>query len=157
MANPNTLIQGSGHAQVRARRSGSSVGNPSESDSRNDMQSVSGLGLSLTHQGKLHFIQWHHSFPKSLLKDRQYETGEINEIANMAFITGQTNRRLSNKEPTAYLPGIVAKQGQESLDAQLVPALLKLENYKAFLKARRIALAKCINDFIAKKAGEASK
>ncbi|WP_431016378.1 GmrSD restriction endonuclease domain-containing protein [Bradyrhizobium pachyrhizi] len=118
----------------------------------------SGLGLSLTHQGKLHFIQWHHIFPKSLLKDRRYETGEINEIANMAFITGQTNRRLSNKEPTAYLPSIVEKQGQESLDAQLVPTdpgLLKLENYRAFLKARRAALAKCMNDFIAKKAGGA--
>lgn len=120
----------------------------------------SGLGLSLTHQGKLHFIQWHHIFPKSLLKDGQYETGEINEIANMAFITGQTNRRLSNKEPTAYLPSIVAKQGQESLDAQLVPndpELLKLENYRAFLKARRTALAKCMNEFIAKKAGGAPK
>ncbi len=50
----------------------------------------SGLGLSLTHQGKLHFIQWHHIIPKSLLKERGFETGEINEIANMAFITGQT-------------------------------------------------------------------
>ncbi|WP_202814710.1 hypothetical protein [Bradyrhizobium tropiciagri] len=120
----------------------------------------SGLGLSLTHQAKLHFIQWHHIFPKSLLKDRQYETGEINEIANMAFITGQTNRRLSNKEPTTYLPGIIAKQGQESLDAQHVPSdpdLLKLENYRAFLKARRGALAACMNEFIAKKAGDAGK
>ncbi|MDF0494402.1 GmrSD restriction endonuclease domain-containing protein [Bradyrhizobium yuanmingense] len=120
----------------------------------------SGLGLSLTHQGKLHFIQWHHIFPKSLLKDRQYETGEINEIANMAFISGQTNRRLSNKEPIAYFPGIVAKQGREALDAQLVPndpELLKLENYRAFLKARRIALAKCMNDFISRKAGEVSR
>ena len=63
----------------------------------------SGLGLSLTHQGKLHFIQWHHVIPKSLLKAQGYETGEINEIANMAFITGQTNRRISNKEATGLL------------------------------------------------------
>ncbi|MBP7937515.1 MAG: hypothetical protein KA354_22980 [Phycisphaerae bacterium] len=27
-----------------------------------------GLGLSLTHQGRLHYIQYHHIFPKSLLK-----------------------------------------------------------------------------------------
>ena len=54
----------------------------------------SGLGLSLTHQGKLHFIQWHHIIPKSLLKEKGFETGEINEIANMAFITGQINRRI---------------------------------------------------------------
>jgi hypothetical protein len=73
----------------------------------------SGLGLSLTHQGKLHFIQWHHVIPKSLLKAQGFETGEINEIANMAFITGQTNRRISNKEATGYLADIVAKQGAD--------------------------------------------
>jgi hypothetical protein len=74
----------------------------------------------------------------------------------MAFITGQTNRRLSNKEPTIYLPSIVAKQGQESLDAQLIPKdveLLKMDSYRAFLKARRESLARCMNDFIAKRAG----
>ena len=115
----------------------------------------SGLGLSLTHQGKLHFIQWHHIFPKSLLRGREFEKGEINEIANMAFITGQTNRRLSNKEPAAYLPGIVAKQGQETLDAQLIPKdaeLLKIDNYRAFLTARREALAARMNEFIASRA-----
>lgn len=35
----------------------------------------SGLGLSLAHQGKLHFIQWHHIIPKSLLKAQGFETG----------------------------------------------------------------------------------
>jgi hypothetical protein len=118
----------------------------------------SGLGLSLTHQGKLHFIQWHHVIPKSLLKESPYgyETGEINEIANMAFITGQTNRRISNKAPEIYLPEIVAKQGTGALIAQRVPddaELWKLENYRAFLSARRESLAKCMNEFIATKAG----
>lgn len=77
----------------------------------------------------------------------------------MAFITGQTNRRLSNKEPTVYLPSIVAKQGQESLDAQLIPRdaeLLKMDNYRSFLKARREALASCMNEFIRRHAGPAS-
>lgn len=115
----------------------------------------SGLGLSLTHQGRLHFIQWHHIIPKSLLK-QSYETGEINEIANMAFITGQTNRRISNKQAGSYLPDIVAKQGVAALEAQCVPtdpALWELDNYRQFLQARREALAACMNAFIAKKAG----
>lgn len=115
----------------------------------------SGLGLSLTHQGRLHFIQWHHIIPKSLLKGR-YETGEINEIANMAFITGQTNRRISNKEPSAYLADIVKEQGQQALDAQFVPkdpALLQLDNYREFLRVRREALAERMNQFIANAAG----
>jgi len=115
----------------------------------------SGLGLSLTHQGRLHFIQWHHIFPKALLKNR-YETGEINEIANMAFITGQTNRRLSSKAPAAYLPDIVERQGAAALAAQCVPAdpaMLEVENYRDFLTHRRMALAERMNMFIAKKAG----
>ncbi len=88
----------------------------------------SGLGLSLTHQGKLHFIQWHHVIPKSLLKERGYEPGEINEIANMAFITGQTNRRISNKEAANYLREVVAKQGQEALKSQCVRIPPKLDS-----------------------------
>lgn len=116
----------------------------------------SGLGLSLTHQGKLHFIQWHHVIPKSLLKAKGYETGETNEIANMAFITGQTNRRISNKEATAYLADIVKKQGEQALASQCVPldsALWDIDRYRDFLSARRAALAQRMNDFIAEKAG----
>jgi hypothetical protein len=116
----------------------------------------SGLGLSLTHQGKLHFIQWHHVIPKSLLKERGYETGEINEIANMAFITGQTNRRISNKEATQYLVDIVTKQGKEALESQCVPtdpALWPTEAYRDFLKVRRESLAQRMNAFIREKSG----
>lgn len=116
----------------------------------------SGLGLSLTHQGKLHFIQWHHILPKSLLKTYGYETGEINEIANMAFITGQTNRRISNKEATGYLADIVAKQGASTLESQCVPTdpeLWSIDRYKDFLSYRRQALADQMNAFIQSKAG----
>lgn len=114
----------------------------------------SGLGLSLTHQGKLHFIQWHHIIPKSLLKMEGYETGEINEISNMAFITGQTNRRISNKEATAYLADVVSKQGESTLQSQCVPTnpdLWKTDRYKDFLHSRRAALAERMNSFIKEK------
>lgn len=115
-----------------------------------------GLGLSLAHQGKLHFVQWHHIVPKSLLKEKSYETGEINEISNMAFITGQTNRRISNKNPTEYLPQIIEKQGIQALESQVVPtdpALWSLDRYRDFLAVRRVALANRMNAFINKKAG----
>lgn len=114
----------------------------------------SGLGLSLTHQGKLHFIQWHHVIPKSLLKERGYEPGAINEIANMAFITGQTNRRISNKEAVNYLRDIVAKQGEATLQSQCVPtdeALWSTDRYADFLSYRRQALADRMNAFIQEK------
>jgi hypothetical protein len=116
----------------------------------------SGLGLSLTHQGRLHFIQWHHIYPKALLRDNGFDTAEINEIANMAFITGQTNRRLGRTPPADYLDGIAPKQGIDALSAQLVPSdykSLTVENYRKFLADRRIALAQCMNSFIDKKAG----
>jgi len=116
----------------------------------------SGLGLSLTHQGKLHFIQWHHVIPKSLLKERGYEPGEINEIANMAFITGQTNRRISNKEAVNYLRDVVAKQGEDALQSQCVPVdetLWSTDRYRDFLTARRQALADRMNAFIKEKSG----
>lgn len=116
----------------------------------------SGLGLSLTHQGRLHFIQWHHIIPKSLLKAFDCPPGETNEIANMAFITGQTNRRISNKEATGYLADIVAKQGVTALESQCVPtdpALWSIERYKDFLSYRRQALADQMNGFIQSKAG----
>lgn len=117
----------------------------------------SGLGVSLTHQGKLHFIQWHHIIPKSLLKERGYETGEINEIANMAFITGQTNRRISNKDAGIYLADIVTSQGAGALEAQRVPVdpgLWAVDRYRDFLQVRRQALAECMNNFIRAKAGQ---
>lgn len=115
----------------------------------------SGLGLSLTHQGKMHFIQWHHIIPKSLLKAQGYETGEINEIANMAFITGQTNRRISNKEATGYLVDIIENQGVSALESQCVPTdseLWATDRYRDFLQNRRAALAERMNSFISEKA-----
>jgi hypothetical protein len=111
----------------------------------------SGLGLSLTHQGRAHYIQYHHVFPKSLLKTI-YEPREINEIANMAFIAGRTNRSISNKEPTAYLPKIVAERGVEALVKQCVPtdaSLWTISNYRAFLDKRRGMIAGLVNEFLA--------
>ncbi|MEM8605881.1 MAG: DUF262 domain-containing protein [Myxococcota bacterium] len=110
----------------------------------------SGLGISLTHQGRLHYIQYHHVFPKSLLK-KTYERKEINEIANMAFISGGANRRISNKQPADYLPNVVGKRGEDALRSQclpLGPELHKLENYRDFLTERRRMLAEAVNDFL---------
>jgi hypothetical protein len=111
----------------------------------------SGLRISLTHQGKLHYIQYHHIFPKSLLAKAGYEKAEINEIANMAFISGGANRRISNKEPRIYFPDIVKERGKEALINQCIPTdseLHKIENYKKFLEARRDLLTERMNAHI---------
>lgn len=117
----------------------------------------SGLEISLTHSGRWHYIQFHHIFPKSLLKG-QYEGREINEIANMAFVAGKTNRKISNKEPSVYLPGVVAERGEEALTTQQVPTderLHHLNNYREFLTVRRKLLADRVNGFLKSASSEA--
>ncbi len=51
----------------------------------------------------MHFVQWHHIFPKALLKEAGYDSGEIREIANMSFVSGRTNHRFGKKPPAGYL------------------------------------------------------
>jgi len=114
----------------------------------------SGLKLSKHHTGPAHAIQYHHIFPKSLLRDAGYEKKEINEIANMAFIGGKTNRRILNKEPVEYLKKeVVSKRGEEALTSQLIPveaSMWEINRYRDFLGWRRNAIARAINDFVKK-------
>ena len=111
---------------------------------------ASRVGLSLAHKGREHFIEHHHIFPKALLKG-MYEPSEINELANMAFVAGGTNRRLGKSKPEEYLPKVIQEQGAGALAAHCVPqdpALWKIENFRSFLEYRRAALAAEINEFI---------
>jgi len=114
----------------------------------------SGLKLSEKHTGRAHTIQYHHIFPKSLLRDANFEKKEINEIANLAFIGGKTNRQILNKEPSVYLEKeIIAKKGEEAIKLQLIPLdrkLWEIDNYREFLGWRRKAIADEINKFMQK-------
>jgi hypothetical protein len=110
-----------------------------------------GLGLSLTHQGNVHIIELHHIFPKALLRQAAYKTAEINEIANMALVSGGTNRKIAKTPAEEYLKGILDKRDKDALEAHCIPldqSLWKMEAYPQFLEYRRAALAKLINDFI---------
>ena len=112
-----------------------------------------GLGLSLTHQGKAHFIEAHHIFPKVVLRKAGYDTAEINEIANMAFVSGETNRKLSSKPASEYLTQIMQRHGREALEAHCIPLdedLWTVEAYPQFLEFRRAALSRAVNEFITK-------
>lgn len=108
-----------------------------------------GLSISLTHSGKYHFIQSHHVFPKAITKD--VDASLVNEIANLVFIGGGSNRAFSAKPPDVYLPDVLASRGQEALSAQgvpLDPELWKLENFERFLEYRRAELARMVNEFL---------
>jgi len=110
-----------------------------------------GLALSLSRQGRTHLIQYHHIFPKSRLPNLGYEKAEINEIANMAFISAKVNRAISNKPPADYFPSIIKDRGLSALTAQLIPedpALWKLEAFREFLRARRDMLVEAVNEML---------
>jgi len=112
---------------------------------------LSGLGLSLQHQGKMHLIEYHHIFPKSLLAHHGYDKVHINEIANMAFISGRANRKILNKEPKQYLPQIIAERGEDALVSHgipLDPALWEIEAYPRFLEWRRKKLSELVNSLL---------
>lgn len=108
-----------------------------------------GVEIQLHHQGRAHLIQYHHIFPKARISER-FETREVNEISNMAFISGRTNRRISMDLPKHYLRE-VAGRGAQVLASQCVPAdpaLWELEAFPAFLEARRKLLAEAVNSLV---------
>jgi hypothetical protein len=56
----------------------------------------SNLAIAMDHKGTHHRLQFHHVFPKALLKST-YTAREADDIANLAFISGKTNRQISDK------------------------------------------------------------
>ena len=74
----------------------------------------SNLSIALGHRGAQHRLQFHHVFPKAVLKGT-YASREADDISNLAFISGKTNRQISNKSPDQYLPGLIEKSGAGSI------------------------------------------
>jgi len=108
------------------------------------------LTIALDHSGAQHRLQFHHIFPKAVLK-ASFTTREADDIANLAFIGGKTNRAISDKAPAIYLPSLVDQLGEPAFAAQCIPveaSLLKVESYKAFLLERRKRIAAALNTFV---------
>ncbi|MDR1076341.1 MAG: DUF262 domain-containing protein [Xanthomonadaceae bacterium] len=110
----------------------------------------SNLTIALDHSGAQHRLQFHHIFPKAVLKS-SFTAREADDIANLAFISGKTNRAISDKAPATYLPPLVEQLGEAALAAQCIPAeasLLEVESYKAFLLERHKRIAAALNAFV---------
>jgi hypothetical protein len=109
------------------------------------------VGIALDHSGAQHRLQFHHIFPKAILKAHNVEAREIDDIANLCFIGGKTNRQISDRPPARYFPELREKAGDAVFAAQCIPIeppLLELESYEAFLKARREMMAARLNEFL---------
>ena len=110
----------------------------------------SNLAIALGHRGAQHRLQFHHVFPKSVLKST-YTAREADDIANLAFIGGKTNRQISDKPPSQYFPKLIEKSGLPAFQAQCIPMdaqLLEADAYKKFLAERRGLVAERLNEFL---------
>jgi hypothetical protein len=110
----------------------------------------SNLKIALDHSGSHHKLQFHHIFPKAVLKG-SYTDREADDIANLSFIGGGTNRAISDKEPSLYLPMLIEKYGPAGFATQCIPTeptLLTVDRYKDFLARRRTLIATRLNDFL---------
>lgn len=115
------------------------------------------LVISLKHSGVQHSLQFHHIFPQGVLKKLDLPTAKINDICNLSFVSGRTNRKISDKEPSLYLPDIMSKQGDEALTKQAIPinpSLWSLAEYDDFLERRRQLVADRLNEFLGHDAAE---
>jgi hypothetical protein len=108
------------------------------------------VAIALDHSGTQHKLQFHHIFPKAVLK-AGYTGREADDIANLCFISGKTNRQISDKAPSKYFPSMIEKAGLLVFDAQCIPtddALLGIDGYKAFLLERRRLVAARLNSYL---------
>ena len=111
----------------------------------------SNLAIDLDHSGAQHKLQFHHIFPKAVLTKNGHGSRTADDIANLAFIGGKTNRTISDKSPAYYFPSYIEKSGKGVFDAQCIPtdeALLQIESYDRFLQQRRERIAARLNTFL---------
>ena len=106
-------------------------------------------------QGAAYGLHSHHIFPQSVLYsegnysvDNHLHRQQVNEIANRAFLTGDTNVGLGAARPEEYLEN-VAENYPGALQKQFVPlnpTLWRLEHYESFLQQRRELIARAYNE-----------
>jgi len=114
-----------------------------------------GMPLGVTHS-KTYRLHSHHIFPTSVLyktsfdSDNHLHRKSVNEIANRAFLTADTNLDLSNACPEEYFPQVEEKY-PGALSKQFIPMnpdLWRVDRYLDFLQARRELIACKINEYM---------
>src|SRR5690606_29650037 len=106
-----------------------------------------GLPLKANLLGKMSRLEVHHIFPKAQLYKRNFRKSEVNALANFCFLTKDTNLDISDRLPEEYFPK-VEEAHPGALASQWIPSdptLWKIENFPAFLEARKRLLAEEVN------------
>jgi len=107
------------------------------------------LRISPKHANSADKIEFHHIFPRAFLKRerKNLQDGDINDIANFAFIGSTTNKQISDKTPASYRVNYPAAR----LEAQLVQFEQwgdGASDFEEFLRRRRQAIAQELNIFV---------
>lgn len=115
------------------------------------MDLPSGESLSFDHIGENVELEAHHIFPKAYLsKQRDVRDEEIDQLANIAFITKKKNLKIGSKSPAEYL-GELADDNLDNLRSQWIPtdrSLWRPSAYSRFLEQRSQLLARQANEFL---------
>ena len=108
------------------------------------------LTISKLLSGSSYSLQVHHIFPRARLEGR-YDKRDINDIANFAFISADTNRWIRARKPSEYVPEFIEERGASIFADQCIPTdteLLDLDAYPQFLSRRRQLMAERLNVFL---------
>ena len=96
-------------------------------------------------------IEFHHIFPKRVLKDAGYLDYQINDICNIAIVSRKANRTISAMKPEKYFETVI--QDKNRLYSQFIPSDIKfwkVENYLDFVKQRERNIIEHLNRSIKK-------
>src|SRR5258707_12653756 len=78
----------------------------------------SNLAIALDHSGSQHRLQFHHIFPKAVLKS-SCTPREADDIANLAFIGGKTNRATRRRRQSSSCISLEHEGRQISLRTKI--------------------------------------
>ncbi len=102
--------------------------------------------LNTSNLGKQRALEQHHIFPRAVIRDT-YDGENVDELANIAFLSKEANLDISADKPLDYLKGVPkAKLKQQFVPTD--PTLWELDAFEEFLAARRSLLADGINAVI---------
>ena len=109
-----------------------------------------GIELNNTLLGKNSTLEVHHIFPKKRLYEAGKTRAMVNALANYAFLTKDTNDKISDQFTSDYMPKYVSNTpgAVESHWIPMNPELWKIENYEKFLEKRRELLAEAANKLL---------
>lgn len=91
-------------------------------------------------------IEYHHVFPKARVS-KVFPREQWNSLANLAFVSGLTNKHIGSKSPATYMPDFDPAR----LAEQWIPddvSLRELSRFPDFLAARRVLLANALNEML---------